>query len=107
MRRKLSKPRTKLISVRLPVACFERAQRMGVPLSKLITYGLQKIILQYPNVRGGIKERLTRHGNGHDVLKNGSRKPTKYRINVVHLEFLRFNRLNVSAAVECAVLDFL
>lgn len=107
MRRKASEPRTKAISVRLPLACFERAQRAGAPLSKLIEYGLQKMILTYPNIREGIMERLTRHGNSHDVLENGSRRLYKYRIHVEHLEFLRYSQLNVSAAIECAVLDFL
>lgn len=107
MRRKNETPRTKLISLRLPMACYEIAERAGVPLSKLIEYGLQKMLLQYPYLREGIIERLQRHGNGSDLLTNGERKSTKYRIHIEHYRFLKAQGLNISAACECAVLDML
>lgn len=97
---------TTLISLRLPQACFEKAARNGVPLSKLIKYGLNRLLLQYPYINDDIMTRLFRHGRYIDEVTNGSRKITKYRIDVVHLEFCRYNNINVTAACECAVLDF-
>lgn len=96
---------TELTSVRLCNDTFEHARRQPGTLASQVRWGLNILQLRYPNIRRNEYQRLHRHGNKYDVMTSGSRRWTKIRLPVQQKQWLQLAGINMSAAVEWAVLD--
>lgn len=97
---------SKITSVRLSEAAITRAYELSPNLSKAVVKGLHVLQTRYPDrIATNEHERLHRYGNTYDRYTIGSRTYTKIRIPILLLDFCKFNKINVSAACEWAVLD--
>lgn len=99
--------KTRLTSIRLSQAAYEAAARRG-RLSDCIRVGLRILHDRYPDrILLMERERLHRRANSYDQLTDGPRMYTKVRISTVELDWLKLNRINVTAACEFAIFDAL
>lgn len=95
-----------IASVRLSEAAITRAYELSPYLSKLVIKGLVVLQTRYPDrILATEYVRLHRYANTYDRLTLGSRTYTKIRIPIPLIQFLRFNKINISAAAEWAILD--
>lgn len=97
---------SKITSVRLSEAAITRAYELSPYLSKAVIKGLVVLQTRYPDrILATEYVRLHRYGNTYDRYTLGSRTYTKIRIPVPLIQFLQFNKINISAAAEWAILD--
>ena len=95
-----------IASVRLSEAAIQRAYELSPQLSKAVVKGLFVLQTRYPDrIASNEYVRLHRYSNTYDRYTLGSRTYTKIRIPVSLIQFLRFNKINISAAAEWAILD--
>lgn len=97
---------SKITSVRLSEAAITRAYELSPSLSQAVIKGLCVLQTRYPErIAPNEYVRLHRYGNTYDRLTLGSRTYTKIRIPMPLIQFLQFNKINISAAAEWAILD--
>lgn len=95
-----------IASVRLSEAAITRAYELSPYLSKAVIKGLVVLQTRYPErIAPNEYVRLHRYANTYDRYTLGSRTYTKIRIPIPLIQFLRFNKINMSAAAEWAILD--
>lgn len=95
-----------IASVRLSEAAITRAYELSPYLSKAVIRGLAVLQTRYPErIAPNEYVRLHRYSNTYDRYTLGSRTYTKIRIPIPLIQFLRFNKINMSAAAEWAILD--
>lgn len=95
-----------IASVRLSEAAITRAYESSPYLSKAVIKGLVVLQTRYPDrILATEYVRLHRYANTYDRYTLGSRTYTKIRIPIPLIQFLRFNKINMSAAAEWAILD--
>lgn len=95
-----------IASVRLSEAAITRAYELSPYLSKAVIKGLCVLQTRYPDrILATEYVRLHRYANTYDRYTLGSRTYTKIRIPIPLIQFLRFNKINMSAAAEWAILD--
>lgn len=97
---------SKITSVRLSEAAITRAYELSPHLSQAVISGLFVLQTRYPDrILANEYVRLHRYGNTYDRYTLGSRTYTKIRIPILIIQFLQFNKINISAAAEWAILD--
>lgn len=97
---------SKITSVRLSEAAIQRAYELSPSLSKVTVKGLWALQTRYPDrIAPNEYVRLHRYGNIYDRNTLGSRIYTKIRIPIPLIQFLQFNKINISAACDWAILD--
>ena len=95
-----------IASVRLSEVAITRAYELSPYLSKAVIKGLVVLQTRYPErIAPNEYVRLHRYSNTYDRYTLGSRTYTKIRIPIPLIQFLRFNKINMSAAAEWAILD--
>lgn len=96
----------RITSVRLSQAAIQRAYELSRFLSVAVIKGLWVLQTRYPDrIAPNEYVRLHRYGNTYDRYTLGSRTYTKIRIPGLLLQFLQFNKINISAACDWAILD--